>query len=51
MQLSRATPPTLVHVSAFNDLPSDEEKSKLFLENIITKEKLREIQKRGNEYK
>jgi Rad3-related DNA helicase len=48
MQLSRATPPTLVHVSAFNDLPSDEEKSKLFLENIITKEKLREIQKRGN---
>ncbi|MFH0808086.1 MAG: helicase C-terminal domain-containing protein [archaeon] len=49
MQLSRATPPTLVHVSAFNDLPSEEENQKLMLDNIITKERLRELQKRGNE--
>ncbi len=48
MQLARATPPTLVHVSAFKDLPSEEEKQKLFLDNIITQERLREIQKRGN---
>ncbi|NPE26742.1 DEAD/DEAH box helicase family protein [Methanococcoides sp. SA1] len=48
MQLARATPPTLVHVSAFNDLPSEEENQKLMLDNIITKERLRELQKRGN---
>src|SRR3989339_415067 len=48
MQLSRATPPTLVHVSAFSDLPSEEENSKLMLDNIITQERLREIQKKGN---
>ena len=48
MQLARATPPTLVHVSAFNDLPSEEENQKLILDNIITKERLRELQKRDN---
>ncbi len=48
MQLARAIPPTLVHVSAFKDLPSEEENQKLMLDNLITRERLREIQKRGN---
>jgi len=48
MQLSRVTPPTLVHVSAFKDLPNEEENKKLMLDNIITQERLREMQSRGN---
>lgn len=48
MQLARATPPTLIHVSAFKDLPTEEESRKLMLDNMITQERLREIQKRGN---
>ncbi len=48
MQLSKAVPPVLVHVSAFNDLPSEEENEKLMLDNLITRERLREMQKRGN---
>jgi Rad3-related DNA helicase len=48
MQLARATPPTLVHVSAFKDLPTEEENKKLMLDNIITKERLLELQKGGN---
>jgi Rad3-related DNA helicase len=48
MQLARATSPTLVHVSAFKDLPNEEENKKLMLDNLITQERLRELQKRGN---
>jgi Rad3-related DNA helicase len=48
MQLARATLPTLVHVSAFKDLPTEEEDQRLMLDNIITQERLRELQKRGN---
>jgi Rad3-related DNA helicase len=48
MITSRAKPPTLVHVSAFKDLPTEEEDKKLLLDNIITQERLRELQKRGN---
>ena len=48
MCMANAKPPTLVHVSAFKDLPSEEENQKLLLDNLITKERLREMQSRGN---
>lgn len=48
MCMARATPPTLVHVSAFRDLPSEEENKKLMLDNLITQERLKELQARGN---
>jgi Rad3-related DNA helicase len=48
MCMAKATPPTLVHVSAFKDLPTEEEDKKLMLDNLITQERLREIQSRGN---
>jgi Rad3-related DNA helicase len=46
--MAKATPPTLVHVSAFKDLPSEEENQTLMLDNLITKERLKELQSRGN---
>ena len=46
--LANAQTPTLVHVSAFKDLPTEEENKRLKLENLITSEKLKEIQGRGN---
>lgn len=48
MCMANAEPPTLVHVSAFKDLPSEEENRELLLDNLITQERLREIQSRGN---
>ncbi len=48
MCMANAKPPTLVHVSAFKDLPSEQENQKLLLDNLITQERLREIQSRGN---
>ena len=48
MCMAKANPPTLVHVSAFRDLPSEEENQTLMLDNLITQERLREIQSRGN---
>jgi len=48
MCMANATPPTLVHVSAFKDLPSEAENQTLLLDNLITQERLREIQSRGN---
>ena len=39
-----AQKPTLVHVQAFKDLPSEEEIIEFDLENLISREKLREIQ-------
>jgi len=48
MCMAKAKPPTLVHVSAFNDLPSERENQALMLDNLITQERLQEIQSRGN---
>jgi len=41
--IEKAPRPTLVHVNAFDDLPSSEEKYSYDLDSLITKEKLREI--------
>lgn len=49
MCMAKAKPPTLVHVSAFKDLPSEIENESLKLHNVITQERLRELQSRGNE--
>jgi Rad3-related DNA helicase len=40
-----AKPPTLVHISSFADLPSEQEKEEFELKELITKEKLFEMQK------
>jgi Rad3-related DNA helicase len=48
MCVANVKPPTLVHVSAFKDLPSEEENKKLMLDNLITQERLREMQSHGN---
>ncbi len=40
---------TLVHVNSFSDLPSEEELKDLMLENLISQERLKEIQKIGND--
>jgi Rad3-related DNA helicase len=48
MCMAKAKPPTLVHVSAFKDLPSEIENQKLMLDNLITQERLKEIQSRGS---
>jgi len=42
--MANATPPVLVHVSAFSDLPSEEEQREYKFDNLITQERLREIQ-------
>jgi len=47
--MSNAKPPVLVHVSAFKDLPTEEENKSFKFENLITQEKLSEMQKRGNQ--
>jgi len=46
--MANAKPPTLVHVSAFKDLPTEEENARLKFDNLITQERLRDIQSRGN---
>jgi Rad3-related DNA helicase len=48
MCMAKSQEPTLVHVSAFKDLPSEEENQTLMLDNLITKERLKELQSRGN---
>jgi len=48
MCMANAEPPTLVHVSAFKDLPTEEENTELKFDNLITQERLRELQSRGN---
>lgn len=48
MCMANAKSPTLVHVSAFKDLPTEEENAKLKLDNVITQERLKELQSRGN---
>tara|TARA_Y100000310_G_C20699549_1_gene828446 strand:+ start:5682 stop:7571 length:1890 start_codon:yes stop_codon:yes gene_type:complete len=46
--MANAENPTLVHVSAFKDLPSEEENKRYKFDNLITQEKLKEIQSMGN---
>ncbi len=46
--LETAPKPTLVHVNSFGDLPSEEEKSQLNLDNLISRDELREEQKADN---
>lgn len=48
MQLAKAKAPTLIHVSAFKDLPTEEENKKLMLDNLITQERLKQLQSKGN---
>jgi Rad3-related DNA helicase len=48
MCMANAEPPTLVHVSAFKDLPTEAENAEMKFDNLITQERLREIQSRGN---
>ncbi|MBA7601628.1 hypothetical protein ES703_08705 [subsurface metagenome] len=43
--IEKATRPTLVHVNAFTDLPSDEETIKFSLKSVISREKLIGLQK------
>lgn len=42
--MANATPPVLVHVSSFGDLPSEEENLEFKFDNLITQEKLKELQ-------
>jgi Rad3-related DNA helicase len=46
--MANATSPTLVHVSAFKDLPTQEENKELKFHNLISQERLKELQRRGN---
>ncbi|MCK5449350.1 DEAD/DEAH box helicase family protein [Candidatus Pacearchaeota archaeon] len=48
MCMANAEQPTLVHVNAFKDLPTEEENAEFKFENLITQEKLKELQSRGN---
>jgi Rad3-related DNA helicase len=41
--------PTLVHVNAFSDLPSEKELSELKINNILSREKLQELQNEDKE--
>ena len=43
--LANATPPVLIHVNAFKDLPTEIEKAEYKLDNLISQEKLKQIQK------
>jgi len=42
--ISKAKPPVLVHVNSFEDLPTELEKAQYHLNNIITRERLLDIQ-------
>ena len=46
--MANAKPPVLVHVSAFKDLPTEDENSKYKFDNLITREKLADLQRKGN---
>lgn len=46
--MAKAKSPTLVHISAFKDLPTEKENKNLKLDNLITQEKLKELQSKGN---
>jgi len=46
--VKKSKKPTLVHVQNFDDLPSEREKDELNLKELITKEKLKELQEFDN---
>ncbi len=46
--MANAELPVLIHVSAFKDLPTEEENAEYKFHNIITQERLIELQSRGN---
>ena len=47
--INNAKPPTLVHVSAFKDLPTELEKVEYKLESTITREKIKKLQEKNAE--
>jgi Rad3-related DNA helicase len=49
--LKEAPNPTLVHINAYMDLPSEEELEKYDLKNLISRERVREMQGEDNEGK
>ena len=46
--MDRVKKPVLIHVHAFKDLPSEKEKVDLGLDNLMSSEKLRELQNRDS---
>jgi intein/homing endonuclease len=48
MCMAKSEQPTLVHISAFKDLPSEQENQTLMLDNLITQERLKDLQSKGN---
>ncbi|MFA5061380.1 MAG: helicase C-terminal domain-containing protein [Candidatus Pacearchaeota archaeon] len=46
--MANAEKPVLVHVSAFKDLPTEEENREYKFDNLVTQERLLELQARGN---
>jgi len=49
--IEQSIKPTLVHVNAFEDLPSEQEKFTFNLNNLMTKQKLRELQDKDKNQK
>ncbi|MEM4330444.1 MAG: helicase C-terminal domain-containing protein [Candidatus Pacearchaeota archaeon] len=47
--IKRAHPPVLIHVTSFQDLPTEEEKKKFSLKKLISKEELFKIQEKSQE--
>ena len=43
--IEKATMPALVHVHSFKDLPTEEEKQELEIDNLMSSEKLKELQR------
>jgi len=48
MCMAKSEQPTLVHISAFKDLPTEQENEILKLDNLITQEQLKDLQSKGN---
>jgi Rad3-related DNA helicase len=48
LAVEKSVKPVLIHVNSFEDLPSENEKSRYFLSNLITKEKLYLLQNNFN---
>jgi len=48
--LAKAQRPTLVHINAFSDLPTEAENNEYKFDNLITQERLHQLQQRANDY-
>lgn len=48
--LAKAQKPTLVHINAFSDLPTEAENNEYKFDNLITQERLRQLQQRAGDY-